>query len=254
MDDGYLRRYVSNLCVQLKNRQNPTIRDLFNFNERGYSNQLFEVRESVTYLFDEAYRYQRFRHLQAKYLGIITRLSMYIEIRDPLAIGHTIRLSKYAKAIGKALSWRREKVEELEIGAHLHDIGKVCVAESVLNKKEMLTPQEMKLVKRHTRIGAGMLVSTDFLKPIVPYLLYHHEKYDGSGYPFGLKGKDIPVEGRIMAVLDTYDALINERPYREALPNDMAVDELIKQKGLQLDPDVVTVFVELIQKGMITVN
>lgn len=252
IDDIYLRRYVSNLCVQIKNRQYPTIQDLFRHNE--IPDHLYTVRESAAYLFDEAYRFQRFRHLQAKFLGIIMRLSMYIEIRDTLAVGHTIRLSKYATAIGKALSWRREKVEELEIGAHLHDIGKVCIAESVLNKTESLTPQEMKQVKRHTRIGAGMLVSVDFLKPVIPYILYHHERYDGSGYPFGLKGKDIPVEGRIMAVIDTFDALYNQRPYREALSKDTAVDELIKEKGHQLDPDVVTVFTDLLQKGIVTAN
>ncbi len=252
IDDTYLRRYVSNLCVQIKNRQYPTIQELFRHNE--IPNHLYAVRESAAYLFDEAYRFQRFRHLQAKFLGIITRLSMYIEIRDTLAIGHTIRLSRYAAAIGNALCWRREKVEELEIGAHLHDIGKVCIAESVLNKKESLTPQEMKQVKRHTKIGAGMLVSIDFLKPIIPYILYHHERYDGQGYPFGLAGKDIPVEGRIMSVIDTFDAMINPRPYREALSKDMTVDELIKQKGHQLDPDVVTVFIELLQKGIVTAS
>lgn len=252
IEDTYLRRYVSNLCVQVKNRQYPTIQDLFHYKESP--NQLYEVRETESYIFDDAYRFQRLRQLQSKYLGIITRLSMYIEIRDPLAAGHTIRLSRYATSIGKALCWRREKIEELEIGAHLHDIGKVCIAESILNKSDKLTSQEMKQVKRHTRIGAGMLVRIDFLKPVIPYILYHHERYDGQGYPFRLSGKDIPVEGRIMAVIDTFDALINLRPYHDAISDDMAVDELIKQKGHQLDPDVVTVFVDLLKRGIITAH
>ena len=87
----------------------------------------------------------------------------------------------------------------------------------------------------------------DFLRPIIPYVLYHHERYDGKGYPFRLSGKDIPVEGRILAVIDTFDALINPRPYREAMSREMAMDELILQKGEQLDPDVVDIFVEVLR-------
>ncbi len=146
--------------------------------------------------------------------------------------------------------WKQDRTEELEIGAHLHDIGKVCITESVLNKTGKLTSQEMRQIRRHTRIGASMLMRTDFLRPIIPSVLYHHERYDGKGYPFRLSGKDIPVEGRILAVLDTFDALINPRPYRTAMSGDMAIDELNKQKGYQLDPDVVDIFTEVLRKGV----
>lgn len=249
IDDTYLRRYVSNLCMQIKNRQSPTLQLLFR--QRDDSNHPCEVRESVPYLPGEAHESQRFRHLQANYLGIITRLSMCIEMRDPLAAGHTMRLSRYAAAIAEALCWRRERTEELEIGAHLHDIGKVCVTEYVLNKAGRLTSQEMRQIRRHTRFGASMLAKIDFLRPVIPYVLYHHERYDGNGYPFRLSGKDIPVEGRILAVIDTFDALINPRPYRKAMSNDMAIDELNNQKGCQLDPDVVDIFIEVLRKGVV---
>ncbi|MDZ4383981.1 MAG: HD domain-containing phosphohydrolase, partial [Nitrospirota bacterium] len=95
------------------------------------------------------------------------------------------------------------------------------------------------------------LMKIDFLRPIIPYVLYHHERYDGKGYPFRLSGKDIPVEGRILAVIDTFDALISPRHYREAMSREMAMDELILQKGQQLDPDVVDIFVGVLRQGKI---
>jgi len=94
-----------------------------------------------------------------------------------------MRLSKYAVAIAKELYWRQDRIEELEIGAHLHDIGKICITEAVLTKTGRLTSQELRQIRRHTRIGAGMLMKIDFLRPIIPYVLYHHERYDGKGYP-----------------------------------------------------------------------
>ncbi len=248
IDDNYLRRYVSSLCMQVKYRQSPSLHCLFRHEDD--SNRPYEVRDSVAFI-GEAHEFQRFRQLQARYLGTITRLSLHIEMRDPLAVGHTLRLSKYAVAIAKELYWRQDRIEELEIGAHLHDIGKVCIAESVLNKTGKLTSQELRQIRRHTRIGASMLMKIDFLRPIIPYVLYHHERYDGKGYPFRLSGKDIPVEGRILAVIDTFDALINPRPYRKAWTSDIAIDELNKQKECQLDPDVVDIFTEVIRKGVV---
>ncbi len=247
IDDDFIRRYIRSLCMQIRYRQSPNLQGLFR--HKGAPTAPYP---SPCIYSDDAYETQRFRQLQAKYLSIITRLSMYIERRDPLADGHTMRLSKYAIAVAEALCWKREKVEQLEIGAHLHDIGKVCVTKSILNKVGKLTTQEFRQVRRHTRVGASILMKTDFLRPIVPYVLFHHERYDGTGYPFRLSGKDIPVEGRILAVVDTFDALINVRPYREAMSIDMAIDELRKQTGRQLDPDVVEIFVEVLCKGVIT--
>ena len=249
IDDAYLKRYVSSLCIQIKHRQNPSLHGLFR-SEDG-SMRFYEARDSVACLSGEAYESQRFRQLQSRYLSTITRLSLCIEMRDPLSGGHTMRLSKYAVAIAKELYWRQDRIEELEIGAHLHDIGKICITEAVLTKTGRLTSQELRQIRRHTRIGAGMLMKIDFLRPIIPYVLYHHERYDGKGYPFRLSGKDIPVEGRILAVIDTFDALINPRPYHEAMSREMAMDELILQKGEQLDPDVVDIFVEMLRKGKI---
>ena len=246
IDDTYLRRYVTNLCLQVRQRQSPNL--YFLFRREGCSGQYSYRWDTTSHLSDEAHEVQRFRQLQAKHLEMIMRLSLHVEMRDPFAEGHTHRLSGYAVAIAKELYWRQDKIEELEIGAHLHDIGKICIAESVLKKTDKLSSQELRQIRRHSRIGAGMLMKIDFLRPIVPYVLYHHERYDGKGYPFRLSGKDIPVEGRIMAVVDTFDALVNSRPYRKAMSPEMAIDELITQKEHQLDPDVIDIFIDVLRK------
>lgn len=260
IDDIYLRRYVKNLSIKIKHRQSPNLLCLFGY--KDVSPYLSEVREVIpsqsTYMIpfissDEPYESQRIRQLQVRHRDTIRRLSTYIEMRDPLSDGHAVGVAKYAVAIAQALCWRREKIEELDIGAHLHDIGKICITETILNKSERLTMKEVRQIRRHTRVGAGMLMKIDFLRPLIPYVLYHHERYDGKGYPLRLSGKEIPVEGRILAVADTLDAMINVRPYRKAMSVDTAVEELQKMSGSQLDPDVVAIFIELLGKREITV-
>ncbi len=260
IDDTYLRRYIRNLSIKIKYRQSPNLSCLFR--QADVTTELCKVKEAspsqsayVTPFIssDEAFESQRIRQLQVKYRDTITKLSTYIEMRDPLGTGHAVRVSRYAVAIAKALCWRREKLEELDIGAYLHDIGKICITEEILNKMERLTLKEMRQIRRHTRVGAGMIMKIDFLRPVVPYVLYHHERYDGRGYPFRLSGKDIPVEGRILAVADTFEAMVNVRPYRKAMSSELAIEELGKLSGSQLDPDVVSIFTELMGKKEVTV-
>lgn len=260
IDDTYLRRYIKNLSIKIKYRQSPNLLCLFR--QADVASDLCEVNEAAppqsAYLTpfistDEAFESQRIRQLQVRYRDTITRLSTYIEMRDPLGTGHAVRVARYAVAIAKALCWRREKIEELDIGAYLHDIGKICVTEEILNKSERLTIKEMRQIRRHTRVGAGMIMKIDFLRPIIPYILYHHERYDGRGYPFRLSGKDIPVEGRILAVADTFEAMMNVRPYRKAMSSELAIEEMEKLSGSQLDPDVLSIFTELLGKKEIAV-
>ncbi len=260
IDDTYLRRYIKNLSIKIKYRQSPNLLSLFR--QSVFNAGLYQVNEEAAskpayrtpfISNDEAFESQRIRQLQARYRDTITRLSTYIEMRDPLSIGHAVRVARYAEAIAKALCWRREKIEELDIGAYLHDIGKICITETILNKTERLSLKETRQIRRHTRVGAGMIMKIDFLRPVVPYILYHHERYDGMGYPFRLSGKDIPVEGRILAVADTFEALMTVRPYRKAMPASLAIEEIGKLSGNQLDPDVVDIFTELLGKKEITV-
>ncbi len=260
IDDTYLRRYIRNLSIKIKYRQSPNLLCLFRHaditSDLCEADEAAPVKSAYSSPFvssDEAFESQRIRQLQARYRDTITRLTNYIEMRAQPGAGHAVRVSGYAVAIAKALCWRREKIEELDIGACLHDIGKICIAEEILNKVERLTLKEMRQIRRHVRVGAGMIMKIDFLRPVVPYVLYHHERYDGKGYPFRLSGKDIPVEGRILAVADTFEALMNVRPYRRAMPSELAIEELRKLAGSQLDPDVVAIFTELLGKREVTV-
>lgn len=249
ISDAFIKKYIGRLYMQIRNQQTPSLHHLFRCRDDSYTPIM---KDPFAYKPTEAYEIQRIRHLQARYLGLIIKISAYIEMRDRYTAGHTKRLSRYAMAIGKTMGWRSERIEELELGAHLHDIGKICVAEDILNKQGRLTPREFRQVKRHVWMGATMLMRTDFLRPLIPFILYHHERYDGNGYPFKFKGKNIPIEGRIMAVIDTYDALISKRPYREALSKEEAMKEMDKERGLQLDPDIVDIFFETLNNGMST--
>ena len=157
---------------------------------------------------------------------------------------HSQRVSALCISIGEALGLSQQKIEELKTGGLLHDIGKIAIAESILNKPGKLSEDEFKEIKRHPEIGYRILKSANDLSEIAVYVLSHHERWDGKGYPRGLKGNDIPFESRIIAVADAYDAMTSERSYREALPEKVVLEELHKNAGSQFDPDIVRLFVE----------
>ncbi|MFQ5454402.1 MAG: HD-GYP domain-containing protein, partial [Candidatus Zixiibacteriota bacterium] len=136
-------------------------------------------------------------------------------------------------------------------GCTLHDIGKIGVPDSILNKPDDLLDEERKKMANHPKLGLKILRGIDLFKPAIPYVLAHHESYDGTGYPKGLKGEEIPIEGRLLAVADTFDAIMSDRPYRKGNNLETAVSELIKYKGIQFDPKIVDVLIDLIRKGMI---
>lgn len=137
-----------------------------------------------------------------------------------------------------------EEIEALKTVGLLHDIGKIAIEESILNKPGKLTEDEWEEIKRHPEIGYRLLNTVNDMSVMAGYVLFHHEKWDGSGYPKGLKGKEIPLQSRIVAVADTYDAMTSERNYRNALPETIALEELRKNAGLQFDPELVRIFIE----------
>ncbi|HOP06016.1 MAG TPA: response regulator [candidate division Zixibacteria bacterium] len=192
-----------------------------------------------------------YQDLRQSYLQAIRGLAQAIEARDEYTAGHTDRVSRLAESIARELGWSEKSIEALAMGCTLHDIGKIAIPDSVLNKPGKLTEEEHKLMLDHPNLGLNIIQGIDLFRPAEPYIVSHHEAYDGSGYPLGLAGEDIPIEGRLLSVADTFDAIVTDRPYRKGADLDVAVSELIKYKGKQFDPDLVEVFLDLIADGKI---
>lgn len=157
---------------------------------------------------------------------------------------HSNRVSQLCKHFGMVMELPDLDIYKLEISGLFHDIGKVAIQDYILNKTEPLTVPEWNEIMRHSEIGYWILSTSLEMAEIAHYVLYHHERYDGSGYPKGLKKEEIPLFSRIIAVVDSYDAMTNERSYKEILNEDMAMKELISNKGKQFDPDIVDLFIE----------
>jgi len=190
-------------------------------------------------------------HLQMSYLEAIKALANAVEARDQYTRGHTERVTVLADLIAVKLGWPEQKRAELKMGCTLHDIGKIGVPDAILNKPSPLSPEERQRMEVHPHLGAKILEGIDYLKPAIPYILYHHERFDGTGYPHGLSGEDIPIEGRLLAVVDTYDAIVSDRPYRRGASPEMAVAELTRFRGRQFDPAVVDVLISVWEEGAI---
>jgi len=174
----------------------------------------------------------------------VVMLGNVIEARDPYTAGHVDRVRRLALSLGFALNWNAEAIAILEFGAVLHDIGKIMVPRYVLTKAGPLDDEEWELMHQHPQAGAHMLEGVDHLRPAIPYVLYHHEWWNGRGYPFGLKGSDIPSEGRLLAIVDAFDAMTSNRPYRKGLSAADALVEMRKNSGLYFDPEMVAVFLQ----------
>lgn len=182
------------------------------------------------------------------HLQTITLLANVIEARDAYTRGHVERVQQSAIELGRALNWSLEDMIILEFGALLHDVGKITTPESVLNKPGKLTPKEIEIMRNHTIAGAHIMESVPHLRPAKAYVLSHHERWDGTGYPQGLMGEDIPREGRLMAIVDVYDALTSDRPYHKGIPVAEALDLLWNGSGKHFDPRMVDVFIEIRRK------
>lgn len=176
------------------------------------------------------------------HLATVEALATAIDARDQVGIGHVRRTQIFAVGIGEMLCLPEAEIQALRTGALLHDIGKLAVPDHILNKPGRLTPAEMEKMKIHASVGASILEKVGFNYPVVPTVKYHHEKWDGSGYPEGLKGNNIPLTARILTVADAYDALRGTRSYRAAVSREEARKFLINEAGKQFDPKIVDVF------------
>lgn len=192
-----------------------------------------------------------YSELRETFYETVFALADTIEKRDPYTGGHTRRVMEYSIAIGEEMGLNRDEIEKLKLSAILHDIGKIGIRDSVLLKEDKLTNEEFEIIKKHTIYGDEILGHLKRLEEISPGVKYHHEKYDGTGYPEGLKGEQIPLIARIIAVADTFDAMTTDRPYRKGLSFETAMEELKRKAGTQFDPHVVESFIRAFQKGKI---
>jgi putative two-component system response regulator len=187
--------------------------------------------------------------LENLFIEALLSLANAIEARDGYTRGHVERVTTYAVATGVQMRLPPDRLRVLWVGALLHDVGKIGVPDQILKKPGKLTSEEYEVIKRHPSIGAAIMERSSFLRPALVGVLHHQERWDGSGYPLGLRGEDISLEGRILSVADTYDAIVTTRPYRGLKSPGEAVEELRRHAGIQFDSNVVEAFVAAMELG-----
>lgn len=182
---------------------------------------------------------------------VVSALARIIDAKDQYTRGHSFRVAKYSQAIARGMGFSEDKVDEIYNIALLHDVGKTGIPIAILNKPGRLTDEEFQIIKSHTTIGRGVLDEIKDFPELSLGAAYHHEKYDGSGYPEGLKGDQIPQIARIIAVADSFDAMYSTRPYRKQMPLEKVLAEIEKCKGTQFDPEVADVFIHMVRNNEI---
>ena len=182
------------------------------------------------------------KRIESTFDQTLQALGGALDLRDNETAGHSQRVSRYSLEIARAMSCGEEEFRQIALGACLHDIGKIGTPDAILHKAGKLNPEETEIIRKHVRNGYDMVSRIPFLSPAAQILLTHHESYDGTGYPQGLIGKEIPIGARIFSVADTLDAMTSDRPYRSALPYQAAREEIVRCSGRQFDPDVVQTF------------
>ncbi len=183
--------------------------------------------------------------------SLLATFSAALEARDPYLRGHSTRVTAFAEALARLLGWRGTRLEALQLGGSLHDVGKITVDPSVLCKPGPLSEDELEQIRRHPVTGARLVESFEDFEPALPYVLHHHERWDGGGYPHGLSGNRIPLEARLLGVADAFDAMTSARAYRAALTVEEALVELERCAGTQFDPELARTFVEGWRQGEI---
>ncbi|MCK9225120.1 MAG: TIGR00282 family metallophosphoesterase [Candidatus Muirbacterium halophilum] len=189
-----------------------------------------------------------FDRIKSLYKSIVELLANTMDSKDSYTHGHSRRVAEYSVKIAKVAGFNEKFVQDIEIAALLHDIGKIGIRDAILCKPGALTSEEYEIIKDHPVISAKIIEPVDFLKNLTATIKHHHEKYDGTGYPDGIKGEDIPVGARIIAVGDAFDAMTSDRPYRKGMDAELAFEELEKNKGTQFDPVFVDYFIKIYKK------
>lgn len=181
--------------------------------------------------------------------SVIFMLALAVEAKDAYTEGHLRRLSSYSEQLALAANLDQHQVKAIRLGGLLHDIGKISIDDAILGKPSQLTEEEYNHIKRHPEEGARIVAPMRFASEVGPIIRHHHERWDGSGYPDGLRGEDIPIGARIVAIVDAYDAMMTDRPYRKSLGLEEALRRLRAGRGREWDPDLLDLFIRLIEDG-----
>jgi putative nucleotidyltransferase with HDIG domain len=185
--------------------------------------------------------------MKKAYVDTVRALSLAVEAKDKYTEGHSSRVALYAERIGRKMGFSESRIDKLRIASMLHDIGKIGVPEAILNKPDQLSSDEYGIIKEHPVIGANIIRDVDVLKGLVDIVRYHHERYDGKGYPDGLKENEIPLDSYIISLADAFDAMSSDRPYRKAMPMEGAVEIIREERGKQFNPEVADAFLEILE-------
>ncbi len=192
---------------------------------------------------------EKTKEMERVTLQAIMTVANTVDAKDDYTKGHSMRVAAYSELLAQRLGWSEDKIQNIYYVAMLHDVGKIGVPDAVLNKPFLLTDVEFRLIKGHTLMGAEILKDFKMFPNISVGAKYHHERYDGTGYPEGLRGESIPLVARVIGLVDSYDAMTSNRVYRRRLHDDAVLEELQKGRGSQWDPDLVDIFMKLIEEG-----
>jgi len=211
--------------------------------KRNGGNQSYRASGAMLVSDDTMTTYQSNEHSEA--LSTIYALAATVDARDHYTHSHSKKVNEYAVALAEALNLGQLEISRLSTCAFLHDIGKIGISDEILNKPGKLTKKEWEAIKVHPQLGAAIASHVRHLAPCIPGIRYHHERYDGNGYPEGLKGEDIPLEARILAIADAFAAMTSERRYSNTLSYEQALEEMKRGVGTQFDPNLAEVFVSV---------
>lgn len=215
---------------------------------------LYSRRDEIYYNISDYKEVEKMQNsIQSAYFSAIYALAATIDAKDHYTFGHSENVSSYAVALARAAGFSEEKIDIVKNAGLLHDIGKIGIPESILAKTSVLTFEEYEIMKRHVDISVSIIKHIPSLIKVIPAIMSHHERYDGKGYPRGVKGENIPIEGRCLCIVDAFDAMITDRPYRKAFTVEEAIVELEKCSGTQFDPRLTEIFIKLYKEGEISV-